>query len=307
MRALRYAFEEATASLWRGRQSGILSTATIAVALFVLGAFLVATSNLERLSAEWGRSAEMSVYLDDAVTPADRAAVEGVLAPGPVVASFEYVSKDEALRRFKTAFADLANAIDTLEGNPLPASYEVRVQAAPGAQEAVAALASRLQETEGVVDVRYDRQWLDRLLSAVSVVRMVGLALGAVLTIAAALTVANVVRLALYARSDEIEIMELVGAPGIYVRGPFLMEGVLQGGIGAALALAALAVVFLAVRGRYLVPLAGALNLSSIRFLAPGLCLLLLAGGMAVGCLGGLVAASARRSPAGAGAPAINR
>ena len=77
MRALRYAFDEAISSLWRGRTSGVLSTATIAVALFVLGAFLVLTSNLERLGSEWSRAAEMSVYLDDDATPEMRAAVEG--------------------------------------------------------------------------------------------------------------------------------------------------------------------------------------------------------------------------------------
>jgi cell division transport system permease protein len=111
------------------------------------------------------------------------------------------------------------------------------------------------------------------------------------LTIAAALTVANVVRLALYARRDELDIMQLVGAPQAYIRGPFVMEGVLQGGIGALVALVALGAVFLAFRGRYLVPLASALNLSSIRFLPAEVCVLLVVGGMAVGCLGGLVAA----------------
>jgi cell division transport system permease protein len=294
MRALRYAFDEAIASLWRGRQSGILSTATIAVALFVLGGFLLATSNLRRLSEEWGRSAEMSVYLDDDATPADRAALERLLAPGEIVAGVQYVSKDQALDRFRTTFADLAGAVDTVDGNPLPASYEVRLQAAPGTQEAIAGLATRLEQASGVSDVRYDRQWLDRLLSAVTVVRAVGALLAALLTIAAALTVANVVRLALYARRDEIEIMQLVGAPQGYIRGPFVMEGVLQGGIGALLALAALAAVFLVLRGRYLMPLASALNLSAVGFLAPELCLALLAGGMLVGCLGGLVAASGR-------------
>jgi cell division transport system permease protein len=105
------------------------------------------------------------------------------------------------------------------------------------------------------------------------------------------LTVANVVRLALYARREELDIMNLVGAPQAYVRGPFVMEGVLQGGIGALLALAALAVAFFAIRARYLLPLASALNVSSIHFLPAELCVLLVAGGMAVGCLGGLVAA----------------
>jgi cell division transport system permease protein len=294
MRAIRYAFDEALTSLWRGRQSGLLSTATIAVALFVLGGFLLVTSNLERLGDEWSRAAEMSVYLKDDVGAEDRAQIEKLLAPGDVVASYEFVSQAEALNRFKQTFADLATTADTLGDNPLPASYEVRLNPTDRAQTGVDPLAASLRQANGVADVRYDRQWLDRLLAAVVVVRRVGLALGIILTIAAALTVANVVRLALYARRDEIEIMQLVGAPTAYVRGPFVMEGVLQGGLGALAALAGLVVVFFAVRGRYLTPLAAAVNLSSVRFLPLELSLLLIAGGMLVGCIGGIVAASAR-------------
>jgi cell division transport system permease protein len=294
MRALKYSFDEAVASLWRGRRSGILSTATIAVALFVLGGFLLATSNLERLGLEWSKTAEMSVYLDDRITPAQKSAVEQMLAPGDLVAAAEFVSKPEALKRFRQTFADLATTVESLENNPLPASYEVRLSPSGDAPAAIDALGGKLRAAPGVADVRYDRQWLDRLLAAVRIVRTVGFALGAVLTVAAALTVANVVRLALYARRDELEIMELVGAPRSYMRGPFVMEGVLQGGIGAAMALAALALLFLAVRSRYLVALAAALNLSSFRFLPLELCGLLLLGGMAVGCVGGFVAAAGR-------------
>jgi cell division transport system permease protein len=145
-----------------------------------------------------------------------------------------------------------------------------------------------------VADVRYDQQWLARVLSAINMVRGVGLFLGLVLTVAASLTVAIVVRLALYARRDELEIMNLVGAPPAFVRGPFIMEGVLQGGIGALIALIALGIAFLAMRASYLVPLATALNITSIGFLPAELCFLMLIGGMAVGCLGGVVAAWAR-------------
>lgn len=291
MRALRYAFEEAFTSLWRGRQAGLLSTLTIAVALFVLGGFLVVTANLQQLGNEWSNSAELSVYLKDDVTPTERRAVEAALAPSDLVAAHEYVSKSDALSRFKQTFGDLAAAVDGSGDNPLPASLEVRLRPGPGVSAAVDALGARLRTMPGVADVRYDRQWLTRVLSAINVIRGVGLVLGSVLAIAAALTVANVVRLALYARREELDIMNLVGAPQAFVRGPFVMEGVLQGGLGAVVALLALAAAFFAIRARYLLPLASALNVSSIHFLPAELCVLLVVGGMAVGCLGGLVAA----------------
>jgi cell division transport system permease protein len=291
MRAWRYAFDEAMASLWRGRRSGALSTATIAVALFVLGSFLITTSNLERLGREWSNSAQLSVYLTDAVSAGERGAIERTLTPGNVVASVQYVSKADALARFKKTFSDLTSTIDGLGENPLPASFEVQLQ---GGANAVDLLVAELKQLPGVADVRYDREWLARLVAAIDVIRLVGGVLGAMLTLAAALTVANVVRLGLYARRDELDIMELVGAPQAFVKGPFVMEGTLQGGLGAVVALLALGVVFLALRGRYLVPLAAAINLSAVQFLSVELCLVLVVGGMVVGCLGGLVAALSR-------------
>jgi cell division transport system permease protein len=290
VRLLRYAFDEARASLWRGRRSGLLSTATIAIALFVLGAFLIVTSNLERLAAEWSGAAELSVYLADDVTEDQRAAIERTLSGDEGVAGITFVSKAEAVRRFKATFADLAATIATLEENPLPASFDVRLRSSAVAQAGVEVLALRLRDLPGVSDVRFDRQWLDRLLNGVRVLRLVGFALGGALMLAAALTVGNVVRLALASRHDELEIMHLVGAPQAYVRGPFVMEGALHGGVGAALALAALGVTFLALRRAFLVPLAQALNLSGVSFLSPLLTLSLLGGGLAVGCLAGLVA-----------------
>ncbi len=137
MRALRYAFEEAFTSLWRGRQAGLLSTLTIALALFVLGGFLTVTANLERLGSEWSNSAELSVYLKDDITPAERRAVEGAIAPSDLVAAHEYVSKSDALARFKQAFGDLGAAVDGVGGNPLPASLEVRLRPGPGVSNGV--------------------------------------------------------------------------------------------------------------------------------------------------------------------------
>jgi len=305
LRILRYAFDEAVRSLWRGGQAAALSIVTIALALFVLGGFLLVTANLERLVAEWGEASEMSVYLNDEISAGERQAIESLLAPGAVIASHEYVSKADALARFKQTFDDLAGTVDTLGVNPMPASFEVRLRTAGRAAEGdgpdgdaaraeVEQLVSRLRQMPGVADVRYDRQWLTRLLSAVTIIRSVGFALGSVLTLAAALAVANVVRLALHARRDELDVMQLVGAPLAYLRGPFVMEGVLQGGAGALVALLALAVAFFVLRARYFAVLASTMNLTSMRFLTLETCVLMLLGGMAVGCLGGLVAARHR-------------
>ncbi|MGE3955128.1 MAG: cell division protein FtsX [Vicinamibacterales bacterium] len=290
MHLLRYAFEEATASLWRGRRSSLLSMATIAIALFVTGAFLIVTSNLERLAEEWSGAAEMSVYLTDAVSGAERAAIERELQASGGVSSVEYVSKEAALARFRQTFPDLAGTLGSLEGNPLPASLDVRLLSSIEAQRAVERLVERLRTTAGVSDVRYDKEWLDRLLRGLRFLRIIGLSLGAALILAAALTIANVVRLALNARRDELDIMHLVGAPTAYVRGPFIMEGALHGVLGAMVALALLTAVFFSTRGRFLMPLATALNLSSVRFLPAGLVLALVAGGLGVGSLAGFIA-----------------
>src|SRR5262249_16849001 len=203
-----------------------------------------------------------------------------------------YVSRPGAPEGFRRGFPALAGPADRLDRNPFPASFEVRLRPeARAAGDAVDRLADTLSKTRGVADVRYDRRLLGRLNAAIGFVRGVGLLIVTMLAIAAALTVANVVRLAANARSDEIEIMQLVGAPLAYVRGPFVAEGVLQGGVGALLALLLLGLVYLIGKARYGQEAAEALGLGSFSFLPVELWLLLLLGGMLLGCLGGFVVA----------------
>lgn len=290
MRALRYFFDEALASLWRGYKTGLIAVATIAAAVLVLGGFLVVTSNMEQLFARWQEAAEFSVYLRDEVTPADRAAIDSALAGSRLILGVETVSKDEALKRFRRNFGELAAAAGDLPENPLPASIEVRLVATADPAD-VEILAVHVSKLGGVADVRYDRQWIQRLLNAVRLVRAGGFALAGVLIFAAALTVASVVRLALVARREEIHIMQLVGAPMAYIRGPFVVEGLIQGGVGAVVALGTLWALFRWLRYRPLTTLAAAIDPSSVVFLSFPTCAALLAGAMAVGCLGGLIAA----------------
>jgi cell division transport system permease protein len=172
----------------------------------------------------------------------------------------------------------------------------VRLGPDVGDAAAVERLASVLEGASGVEEVRFDQTWITRMTSAVGLLRGVGLVL--VLVVAAALTVANVVRLACFARRDKVEIMQLVGAPLIYVRGPFILEGVLQGGIGALAALLVLGIGFAVGESWFGESAAQILGVDAVRFLPPALALLLVFGGMVVGCVGGWIAArSAGRAP----------
>jgi cell division transport system permease protein len=294
--ALQYFFSEAATSLWRRRRGAILAVLTIASGLFILGLFLLITTNGGRLVQGWTDAAELSVFLRDDVTSEQLGAIEDTVDRSGLAARREYISKDEARRRFRRDYRDLAVAADTLEVNPFPASVEVRLLAENTNGEAVDALVTKLAPTAGVADVRFDRRWMQRLLGVLALVRGAGVFLVAVLAVAAALTVANVVRLATYARRDEIEIMQLVGAPAAYVRGPFIAEGVIQGGIGAVIGLLSLWAVFAVMNARYGRMASESLGLESLSFLPVGLTISILAGGMALGCLGGLVASRSVRT-----------
>jgi cell division transport system permease protein len=292
MRALSYFFSEAAESLWRSRRAALLSMLTIAAGLFVLGFFLMVNANLRRIIAGWTDAAELAVYLRDEAKPDQVSSLNDLITKSGLAASVQYVSKDDARKEFVRDFPDLSQAAGALDRNPFPASFAVRLNAQ--AQDATAAidnLVTALNAVGGVADVRFDRTWIARLNATVRVIRGVGLVIIALLAIASAMTVGNVVRLAAMARRDEIAIMQLVGAPFAYIRGPFIVEGLLQGGMGAILAVAALLATFAAIRARYGTFMADAVGLTGFAFVPTQLLLLLVVGGMALGCLGGFAVA----------------
>jgi cell division transport system permease protein len=296
MRALKYFFSEAAESLWRTRRAAGLSTITIAAGLFVLGFFLLVNANLQRVIGLWTDSAEMSIYLRDDAAGDQLKAVDDLLTKSGLTSSVQFFSKDDAKREFARDFPDLASAAASLERNPFPASFAVRLNAraqeSPGAADT---LASLLSAQPGVADVRFDRTWIARLNSTIRIVRGVGLAIILLLAFASAMTVASVVRLTAMARHDEIEIMQLVGAPFAYIRGPFIVEGLLQGGLGALVSIVLLLTTFAALRARLGSALGDAVGLTGMAFVPTQLLLLLVVGGMALGCIGGFVVARSVR------------
>lgn len=234
---LRY-FAADAADEWRHSPGpNGLAMATMAAALFVAAGSLLALANLSAHVGRWKDDLRVSVYLKDGALDEEVAALRAALAAVPGVERVERVGKDEALERFRRAFPDLADVAADLGSNPLPASLEVLLApgaSSPAAAEAVEATASGRPPVD---EIRYDRGLLDRVDALLDVARWGGAAVGLIVFTAVGLVVAGVLRLTVYARRDEIEIMQLVGASPLFVRGPFLVAGLAQGLAGGVFAL----------------------------------------------------------------------
>ena len=291
MRALAYSFRRGWVSVRRSGGSGAFAVLAISLAMIVLGALLLVTWNGERLLARWSSAAEFSVYLRDDATSEERGAIEALIDQSGIGTAREYVSKADALTRFRREFTDLAALAANFDDNPFPASVEVRLRPEAEADGRAAAVVRRLASVSGVADVGYDSEWLGRVAATLRTVRAAGFVLALLMAVAAAVTVATVVRLGLHARRDEIEVMELVGAPLAFIRGPFIAEGLLQGGIGAVAALLLLGAGFALTAAGWETEIqdllaGGALEFLPLRFIG-----YLLVGGMIVGSAGGFAAA----------------
>jgi cell division transport system permease protein len=266
-----------------------VSIGTITVSLFVLGAFLTVASALSGLVTRWTETVQVIVYLEDAVPDRVRESLENRLRQDPAVASLELVSQQQALERFRGMFRDLSSLPEDLGENPFPASLEVSLRPSLQSPAEVERLAKAFTGAPGVREIQYDLLWIERLSTGVRLVRVIGTFLGGILVLAAVFTISNVIRLTIYAREDELDIMRLVGATRAYVKGPFVTEGVIQGGLGGLVASfllwTALAWLSRDLATSDLLP-------HATLALSPAIAGLLVAGGMAVGLAGSLMSLS---------------
>jgi len=278
----------AAVNLWRAPLPSLVSVLTIGLALFLGASFAVGLLSARRLLQGWGAEPSVTLYLDRATTDEEAKALAGRIGETEQTQSVRYVDRAQALQRLRTELGDLGSALDGLPENPLPPSVEVIPAGSPGPNE-VRALASRLGKLSHVVEVDYGREWLDRIEALGRAMRNFGSGALALVLTAALLVVANTIRLAVYARRDEIEIMKLVGATNAYVRTPFLLEGMMQGLAGALLAVVGLEMV-----QRLVIPRAAAAFSFAAGAAAPHLAVahlgILAGAGAVVGLLGSYLA-----------------
>jgi cell division transport system permease protein len=272
-----------------------IATATIAIALVLVGAFGLLVGNMQGLLEGFGRDLKVTAYLAADLAPDRQRALATEAATLDGVEQVDLVDEAEALARFERMQGGAA-LLEGLEGNPLPASLEIVLDAERRTETGLRALEAELVALAGIDEVAHGQEWIEGYARAAGVARGVGLLLGAVLVLATLLIVMNTIRLAVYARADELDILALVGASRTYVRVPFLLEGTLQGAVGGAFAVALLAIGFQLFVPQLRDGLVFFLGNAAPRFLDGGEIARMVIGGAGLGLLGSFAALLGERS-----------
>jgi cell division transport system permease protein len=285
---------EAFRDLRRAGRVAISAIVLIMLSLGAVGSFLLLSGNLGKAVTAWRDRLRVVVYLKQEPSTAGASALVRRVEGMPGVGAVRYVSRAEALSALKQVLGKDAGAADSLTANPLPASLEVTPSAAGATPEGARQLIERLSALPETEDVAGGVEWVDKLARVQRLVTLVGLGFGAVLAVAAILTVTTATTLVLHARRHETEIMRLVGAPELTIRLPLLLQGMVQGLLGAALALAALAVAWSFAVPKLEPLMTVALGLSHVDFLPPAQMVAIAAAGTVLGAVGGLLARGRR-------------
>jgi cell division transport system permease protein len=275
-----YALREALAAFRRAPVLTGLSAAMIALSLFVVGLFGLAAYNVRTVVQDVEARVEIVAYLRDDAAPGAVEIAQQQIGEFPEVRALRYISREEALVIARQELRELAGLFGNLESNPLPASLEISLHTGQRDADVVRSVADRIALYPFVEEVQYGADWLDRVFVLRRVAGAATLTLGLGFAAVAALIIGAAIRMAVFARRDEILIMRLVGATDSFIRRPFVLEGLITGVIGAGMAVTATYTVFRLLSGAVF-----QLDWLPLQYLAAGL-----AAGAAVGLLSSVIA-----------------
>jgi cell division transport system permease protein len=232
-----HALREAITAFRRAPVLTGLSAAMVGLALFVVALFALAAFNLRIALQAVEERVEIVAYLAEGTSTPEIEVASSELARLPEVAAVRHITKDEALVRAQRDLPEFGELFGSTEVNPLPESLEVELRDGVRTEEVVAQVAGIARAYPFVEDVAYGREWVDKLFALRRIAGVTTAVLGAAFGTVAALIIGTALRIAIFARKDEIYVMRLVGARNSFVRRPFLVEGAIAGLLGGALAL----------------------------------------------------------------------
>ena len=254
----------------------------------IVGTFLCLSNNLQHSAQQRSENLVAVFFLTEDLSEKDLNAIAGELKKSPLVKEANFVSNQEALKRFEEKFPELLEVIKNLEHNPLPASFETTLNESTASSELISKFIEKMKSYPGIDDAQYNKEWIERMYSFSRLAKAVGFFLGGILILASFFIVSNVIKLNVFARKDEIGILRLVGATNTFIRVPFLLEGMILGITGGILTLILLffLIKFLPL---YLGPTLGVLNeIINFRYLSLSQALSIIVSGGVIGFVGSI-------------------
>jgi len=231
LRLAPYFMRQAIQNVRKNWLMHIVGVSTMVISLLIFGTFLVLFYNVDNWIHGWGDSFSMSVYLKDGITDTTRQKVLSLIRGLPGARIDRIITKKQAFLDLKRALGREANVLEGLPKNPLPASIEVVFKSSAGSKPDPDKIRKQVETFEGVDEVQYSEEWLKRFEGLMRIFRLAGLIIGGLLGLGVLFIVTNTIKLTIYSRQEEIEIMKLVGATDWFVKMPFLLEGSIQGAV----------------------------------------------------------------------------
>ncbi|MGD8315122.1 MAG: permease-like cell division protein FtsX [Syntrophobacterales bacterium] len=242
---LVYFLRKALGNIWTNPFLSLVTLSTIAISMLILGLFSLIYLNVQQSLHQMGGELQITAYLQETISSEQAKVLRSKVADWPEVERITFISKEQALARFRSQLREYAGILEGLKENPLPASLEVTLMPQYGRSGNIKELSTRLGRLPGVAEVQYGRKWMAKLRVFIEVMKLVGITVGGLLLIATIFVISNTIKLTFYSRREELEIMRLVGATDFFIKAPFLLEGLLHGLGGALLAAGGLSLLML--------------------------------------------------------------
>ena len=237
MKPLINSFIAAYAHIKANKQVFVASVSSMAMALSIFGLFLFVFVNLNSFFTYWNRSVQLIVYLEDGMTKEEQKSFEKTLTDNPNIESVIYISRDVAWQNFQNLFPVDSGFLTSLKFNPLPASYNLQFKSLEDKVEKIRQFAEILSKNDKVESVEYGEKWISRFETFMVMMRIFIYALGGLIFIGLILVIYNTIRLSVYTRNDEIELMLLIGATPRFIKIPYIFEGVTMALTGAIISI----------------------------------------------------------------------
>jgi len=266
------------------RMLSLVTISTFALSILIVSSAMLFFVNMGDIMDGWRQGIRVMAYLQEGLNATDRSTLKVRMESLYGVQQADFVPKDQALERLRTQMGRQTSILDNLDSNPLPDAFEIQMIAASQSWDKVEQLAMALEKLEGVSEVEYGQRWIKRIINIFNLFQLTGTVMGGLFFMAAIFIVGNTVRLVLYSRREEVEIMRLVGATERFILAPFYFQSLIQAALGGIIGLAALFMMYMLIQSRITTDMATVFF--QPRFLSPLTLLGIVGCGMLVGWLG---------------------